>query len=68
MICQTVRVAQHLADHFTAQREFPIPEINNETVELTRAPFEHELAGQRTRPFKDAELEVQLRAAKHLFR
>ena len=37
-------------------------------MQLTRAPFEHELAGLRTRPFKDAELELQLRAAKHLLR
>ena len=45
---------------------FAIPENDDDTVELMRAPFEHELAGHRTRPYKDAEMDLQLCAAKHL--
>ena len=48
--------------------DFTIPENEDNTVELTRAPFEHELAGQRTRPYKDEEMDLQFRAAKHLLR
>ena len=74
MICQTVKVALKGFEDFNIElialvqnREFSITE-NDDTLELTRAPFEHELAGQRTRPDKDAETDLQLRAAKHLSR
>ena len=48
--------------------EFPSTKNDDDTVELTRAPFEHELAGQKTRPYKEAEMDLQLHAAKHLLR
>ena len=55
VICQTVKVALEGFEDFNTELiasvqnpEFPIPENEDDTVELTRAPFEHELAGQRT--------------------
>ena len=62
VICQTVKEA------LNGFEDFNIELIDDDTMELTRAPFEHELAGQRTRPDKDAETDLQLRAAKHLLR
>ena len=75
VICQTVNVALKNLEDFNIERialvqnhELPIPENEGDTVELTRAPVEHELAGQRTRLHKDAEMDLQLRAAMHLLR
>ena len=73
--CHNAEVALEGVENFNIELialvqnlEFSIPENDDDTVELTRAPFEHELAGQRTRPFKDAELELEFCATKHLLR
>ena len=75
VICQTVKVALKGFEDFNVELialvqnpEFPIAENEGDSVELTRAPFEHELAGQRTRPHKDVEMDLQLRTAEHKLR
>ena len=75
VICQTVKVALKDFEDFNIELiallqnpELPIPENEDDTAELARAPSEYELAGQRTRPYKDAEMDLQLRAAKRLLR
>ena len=73
--CQTVKVALKVFEDFNIELialvqdpEFTIAENEGDTVELTREPFEHELAGQRTRPYKGAEMDLQLRTAEHKLR